>query len=55
MPTYKFKCEACKESFSIQKPANEIIDKPMPPCIHCGSQKVKRVFSGISVITSKKS
>ena len=42
MPTYNYKCDMCKVTFSIKQ---SIKDKPLENCNKCGG-KVKRIISG---------
>ena len=55
MPTYEYKCQECKEIFSILVSFGEINKTSTPKCKRCGSKNVKRVYSSVTVITSKKS
>lgn len=55
MPTYEYKCEDCKKTFSVYTTVVEHEKNPNPSCEHCGSKKVQQQFSSVSVMTSKKS
>lgn len=54
MPLYDYRCEGCRKSFSVHLTMAEY-DKGKVKCPKCRSAKVKRVISGVSVITAKKS
>ena len=55
MPTYEYRCKACRRSFSlIQTVAQH--EKGKPACPKCKKKKdVKQLISGFSVQTSRKS
>ena len=54
MPHYEFFCPACNKTFSkILTIAQH--DKENIKCPHCGGKNVEQRWSGLSVITSKKS
>jgi putative FmdB family regulatory protein len=55
MPIYDYKCSKCKKNFSVQMTVEKYNKNPKATCPKCKSTKVERVFSGVSVITSKKS
>jgi putative FmdB family regulatory protein len=55
MPIYEYHCNDCKKTFSVQVSFGEHEKHPKPVCTYCGSKNVKRLFAGVSVITSKKS
>ncbi len=55
MPIYEYKCNNCNKTFSVQVSFKEHEKEPKPKCEHCGSKNVEQLFSGVSVITSKKS
>ncbi len=55
MPTYEFMCDDCKKTFSVHVSVNEHEKEPQSKCENCDSKNVHQVFSGVSVITSKKS
>ncbi|MEJ2637216.1 MAG: zinc ribbon domain-containing protein [Calditrichia bacterium] len=55
MPNYYFKCNDCQKTFSVRRSVEEMVKLPPPPCVHCGGKNVQRLYSGISVVTSKKS
>ncbi len=55
MPTYEYQCNDCKKSFTVYVTVAEHEKNPKPACEHCKSKKVIQQFSGVSVITSKKS
>ena len=55
MSTYEFKCNKCEKKFILQIPMSEYDRKKTYPCPHCGSTNTKRIFSGFTPVTSKKS
>ncbi|GAB4369493.1 MAG: hypothetical protein Kow0042_11210 [Calditrichia bacterium] len=55
MPTYQYKCNDCKKTFAVHLSVEEHEKNPKPPCTHCGGKKVERIYSGVAVVTSKKS
>lgn len=55
MPNYDYQCNQCKKTFTVTTSIKEHEKNPTPQCEHCGSKDVKRVFSNVTVITSKKS
>lgn len=55
MPIYEYKCMDCKKTFAVRQTLKEFENASGPKCEHCGSSNVERRFSGLSVITSKKS
>lgn len=55
MPTYDYKCNDCKKTFAIIEKISEYEENPLPECKHCGSTNVKRIYSPVTVVTSKKS
>lgn len=54
MPTYTYRCEACRKAFSLQMTMSEH-DKKRVKCPKCGSRKVRQHFGSFGVKTSKKS
>lgn len=49
MPVYEFQCDDCGEKFSeIRKMGDFTPGK----CVSCGSQNVKKIFSGFSSTSS---
>lgn len=54
MPTYDYRCQACRKAFKIVQTISEH-EKARPKCPKCKSTKVERVFTGAFVKTSKKS
>ena len=55
MPIYEYFCSDCKKTYSVTTTVDKHEKNPVPKCHHCGSKNVKQMFSGVSVITSKKS
>jgi len=55
MPAYEYRCSDCNKTFVVYATVAEHEKNPKPNCSHCGSNKVEQQFSGVSVITSKKS
>jgi putative FmdB family regulatory protein len=54
MPTYSYKCQACRKSFSLQMTIAKH-DKARTKCPKCGSRKIQQSFGSFGAITSKKS
>ena len=55
MPTYDFRCQDCKKTFSVVL-TWEQFDKGKPKCPKCGKKKeVEPVFGSVLAKTSKKS
>jgi putative FmdB family regulatory protein len=54
MPIYEFRCRECKKKFQVVRSIAEYDPKKVT-CPKCNTKKVDRVWSGISVQTSKKS
>ncbi len=55
MPTYEFRCKDCQKDFSVLMTITEYEKSPLPTCPHCNSKNVGRVFTSVTVQTSKKS
>jgi len=55
MPANEYRCSDCNKTFVVYATVAEHEKNPKPNCSHCGSNKVEQQFSGVSVITSKKS
>ena len=54
MPTYSYRCEACRKMFSRQLTVADH-DAAKVKCPKCGSRKVRQQFGSFSVKTAKKS
>ena len=54
MPIYEFDCEKCKKTFDLVESISDY-DPKQVKCPKCGSKKVRRRFSSIHAVTSKKS
>jgi len=54
MPTYEYRCEACKNEFSLIQSFNEH-EKANVKCPKCKSKKVKQLISVFTTKTSRKS
>jgi putative FmdB family regulatory protein len=54
MPTYSYRCQACRKSFSRQMTIAEH-DKARTKCPKCGSRKVQQKIAPFGAVTSKKS
>jgi len=54
MPSYDFKCMACRKRFTETQTFEEH-DRKRVKCPKCGSGKVERVIGAIFAKTSKKS
>ena len=54
MPVYEFRCNACRKQFQIVESIKDYDPKKVK-CTKCGSSRVERVWSGVHVVTSKKS
>ena len=58
MPEYEYKCEACKEEFTVKLSVTEHVEKDHKHEVHCprcDSTEVKHLIESIYVTTSKKS
>jgi len=55
MPAYEYECKDCRKDFIIFLSLKEYDEKPKIKCLHCGSDKVQRQFTGFFAKTSKKS
>ena len=54
MPTYSYRCEACRKSFSLQTTI-AAHDKARAKCPKCGSRKTQQRIALFGAVTSKKS
>ena len=54
MPTYEYKCEACKEEFTLIMSFSER-ENAKVTCPKCQSDKVKQLVSTFTSKTSRKS
>lgn len=54
MPTYEYKCEACKEEFNIILTVSEHENRDVK-CPKCQSDKVEQLISLFTTKTSRKS
>lgn len=54
MPVYEFRCETCRESFSVTESFKEHAEH-REKCPKCGSQRVKQQMSPVYAKTSRKS
>jgi putative FmdB family regulatory protein len=50
MPIYDFKCQDCKEAFTVSIPVNE---KNKVVCPKCASSTIIQLFTGVTVFTGK--
>ena len=56
MPTYDYRCSACKKTFSVARSWEQFDKARKPKCPKCGkTKKVEQVFGSVLVKTSKKS
>jgi len=55
MPNYEFRCIKCNEKFSLQISISDYENRKTFTCPKCKSNETKRVFSGFTAMTSKKS
>jgi len=55
MPAYEYECKDCLRNFTIFLSLKEYGEKPEIKCLHCGSDKVLRKFTGFFAKTDKKS
>jgi putative FmdB family regulatory protein len=55
MPTYEYICEDCSKTFIVISTISQHEKDPKPACVNCGSKNVEQFYSGVAVITSKKS
>lgn len=42
MPQYDYRCQDCRQLFTIERSMNESYD---PDCTHCGSSKATRIWN----------
>jgi putative FmdB family regulatory protein len=54
MPTYEFRCNACKKAFSLVMKVADL-EKSKVTCPRCGEKDVRQVLSGFFAKTSRKS
>jgi putative FmdB family regulatory protein len=54
MPTYDYRCEKCRKSFSLTLTISQHDTKRIT-CPKCGSRSVKQKVTGFFAITKKKS
>jgi len=54
MPTYDYRCQACRRAFQIVQTISAH-EKARPKCPKCKSTRVERVLTGAFVKTSRKS
>ena len=55
MPTYRYKCRKCEQTFSLQASIEEKSKGLSPECPDCGSEDVFQSFANIGVIGSSSS
>ena len=55
MPVYEYKCNDCKKTFIVTETFKAHEKHLKPKCTNCQSKNVDRLFTDVSVITSKKS
>ena len=56
MPTYDYRCTACRKIFSVTRSWADFDTKRTPKCPRCGKRKaVEQLFASVLVKTSKKS
>jgi len=55
MPIYDYQCQGCKKKFTVEMTVDKYSKGPRVSCPKCKNKKVQRIFSSVSVITSKKS
>ncbi|MBN2721130.1 MAG: zinc ribbon domain-containing protein [Proteobacteria bacterium] len=54
MPTYEFRCSACRKTFAVTMKVADF-DRAKIKCPRCGKKDINQVFSNFSVKTSRKS
>jgi putative FmdB family regulatory protein len=54
MPTYDYRCEKCRKSFSLMMTMSQH-DGKKPACPKCGSRRVRQRMASFFAVTSKKS
>jgi len=54
MPTYEFRCNACRKTFTVTMRVSDF-DRSKIKCPRCGKKNIDQVFSNFSVKTSRKS
>ena len=55
MPTYKYNCKECENTFSIKASIAEKSAGLEPACPECGSKDVYQSFGSIGIIGSSQS
>jgi putative FmdB family regulatory protein len=56
MPTYDYRCQACKRTFTLARTWEEFDKQRKPKCPKCRkSGQVQQLLGGVLVKTSKKS
>jgi putative FmdB family regulatory protein len=55
MPAYEYRCNDCQKIFTVFLSLKEYGEKPEIKCLHCGSDKVLRKFTGFFAKTDNKS
>jgi putative FmdB family regulatory protein len=54
MPTYEFRCEACKKRFHLTMSMSQRSTTTIK-CPKCNSRKIEQQYSAVYAVTSKKS
>ncbi len=54
MPRYDFKCKACNLTFEVRMSMSDYSDGKEVECPHCGSPKVGRSYTSVSVLTGSR-
>jgi putative FmdB family regulatory protein len=55
MPVYEYRCADCGAVFTVVMSVGEYETSQVPACNACKSRNVKRLYTAVSVVTSKKS
>ena len=55
MPIYEYVCNECKHLFTVEMSFRDYDKKKSDECPKCKSKNLKRIYTGFSAFTSKKS
>ena len=55
MPIYEYVCNECRHLFTVEMTFSEYGKKKNHKCPKCKSENLKRIYTGFSAVTSKKS
>lgn len=55
MPAYDYVCQDCGERFDVRMSIAAYSAGGAPPCEACGSRRVERAFTAVTVLTGGRS